>query len=74
MDCGLRRRGVLPQPGDQWTTKPWIEPVLTHTVATEDPPLTPVRRRPYIYVYDMKSDFGTDLLQYRIEGSHCLYR
>ncbi|KAG2432501.1 hypothetical protein HXX76_008846 [Chlamydomonas incerta] len=74
VDCGLRRAGALPQVGDQWTTKPWIEPTLTHTVATEDPPLTPTRRRPYIYVYDMKSDFGTDLMQYRIEGSHCLYR
>ncbi|KAG2432503.1 hypothetical protein HXX76_008848 [Chlamydomonas incerta] len=74
VDCGLRRAGALPEMGDQWTTKPWIEPTLTHTVATEDPPLTPTRRRPYIYVYDMKSDFGTDLMQYRIEGSHCLYR
>ena len=30
--------------------------------------------RPYIYVYDMKSDYSTDMLQYRIEGAHCLYR
>ncbi|KXZ50749.1 hypothetical protein GPECTOR_15g434 [Gonium pectorale] len=74
VDCGLRREGKDNEEGDELVKKPWIAAALTHTVATEDPPLTPLRRRPYVYVYDMKPDFGTDLWQYRIEGSHCVYR
>lgn len=51
-----------------------MEEAMTHVIATEDPPLTPTRRRPYIYVYDMKPDYSTDYWQYRIEAAHCIYR
>jgi hypothetical protein len=34
----------------------------------------PAGKRPYIYVYDVKPDFSTDMLQYRIERAHCNYR
>ncbi len=54
--------------------KPWMAEAMTHVIATEDPPLTPSRRRPYIYVYDMKPDYSTDYWQYRIEAAHCIYR
>ncbi|GIL69673.1 hypothetical protein Vretifemale_506 [Volvox reticuliferus] len=74
MDCGLRRAGKVDEEGDEMLAKPWISDVMTHVVATEDPPMTPERRRPYIYVYDIKPDFSTDIMQYRIEGSHCVYR
>ncbi|KAG2488211.1 hypothetical protein HYH03_013205 [Edaphochlamys debaryana] len=74
VDCGLRRKGVYLTDGDQVTSKPWMQGVITPAVAPEDPPMTPYRRRPYVYVYDMKSDFSTDLWQYRIEARHCVYR
>ncbi|GFR49988.1 hypothetical protein Agub_g12134 [Astrephomene gubernaculifera] len=76
VDCALRREGVAAEEQglELLTKQPWLPAVRTHIVATEDPPLTPVRRRPYVYVYDMKPEYGSDLLQYRIEGSHCVYR
>ena len=42
--------------------------------AAEDPPPKPQRRRPFIYVYDLKPEYSSDILQFRIEGRHCLYR
>ncbi|GLC75556.1 hypothetical protein PLESTF_001656500 [Pleodorina starrii] len=73
-DCSLRRAGRGEEDGEQLLEKPWLAEAINHVVATEDPPLTPTRRRPYIYVYDMNPEYGTDLWQYRIEGSHCVYR
>ncbi|PNH08225.1 hypothetical protein TSOC_005205 [Tetrabaena socialis] len=60
---------------DQLDKKPWLKPAITPPVAAEDPPTSsPQRKRPYIYVYDVKPDYSTDMLQYRIERSHCNYR
>lgn len=60
--------------GDEVKAKPWLKKVLTPPPGAQDPTPHPTRRRPLIYVYDVSPEFGTDILQYRIERSHCLYR
>ncbi|MEW5298002.1 MAG: hypothetical protein WDW36_001167 [Sanguina aurantia] len=73
-DCARRRRGLITGPGDELGSKPWLQPVLNIIIAAVDPPLAPTRLRPFIFVYELDSAFYTDILQYRIEKSHGLYR
>ncbi|MEW5312044.1 MAG: hypothetical protein WDW38_003706 [Sanguina aurantia] len=73
-DCARRRRGLVAGPGDELLSKPWLQPVLNRIIAAANPPLTPTRLRPFIFVYELDSAFYTDILQYRIEKSHGLYR
>lgn len=63
-----------PFAGDEVVNKPWLRKAITPPVAAQDPPLTPTRLRPYVYVYDVPPDYSSDILQYRIERSHCTYR
>ncbi|KAG2424765.1 hypothetical protein HXX76_014189 [Chlamydomonas incerta] len=75
-DCSRLRAGLpYSEEPDYVAKKPWLEPAVSPPVAAEDPPRTaPTRRRPYIYVYDVKPDYSSDILQYRIERAHCNYR
>jgi len=51
--------------GADWLEdRPWLTPHAQNP-ASADPPLTPMRRRPLIYIYDLPSDFNTRLLQVR---------
>ncbi|GFR49991.1 hypothetical protein Agub_g12137 [Astrephomene gubernaculifera] len=76
-DCSRRRAGAsmeetLP---DYLGPKPWLAAAVTPPVAAEDPPRTaPQRKRPYVYVYDVKPEYSSDILQYRIERVNCKYR
>ncbi|EFJ51205.1 acetylglucosaminyltransferase [Volvox carteri f. nagariensis] len=44
-DCSRRRAGLpVDTPPDYLTSKPWLEPAVTHPVAAEDPPTTAPKR------------------------------
>ncbi|KAG2488200.1 hypothetical protein HYH03_013194 [Edaphochlamys debaryana] len=75
-DCSRKKAGLsMHDEPDQVSRKPWLQPVITPPIAAEDPPVTsPTRTRPYIYIYDVKTDFSSDILQYRIERFACSYR
>ncbi|GIL48810.1 hypothetical protein Vafri_5227 [Volvox africanus] len=75
-DCSRRKAGLsMNTSPDYLGSKPWLEPAVTPPVAAEDPPRTkPQRVRPYIYVYDVRPEYSSDILQYRIERGHCSYR
>lgn len=61
-------------PGDEVRRKKWLKAAITPPVAAQDPPQSTTRLRPYIYVYDVSPRFSSDILQYRIERTHCTYR
>lgn len=63
----------IPASGDQ-AAKPWISLVAPDPVpAAADPPLQPTRRRPFIFVYELGSEYYTDLLQYRHARDRCVW-
>jgi len=75
MDCSRKRANSKIEPDDRTAHgKVWLEQVLTPTLAAADPPASPTRRRPFVYVYDTLPDYNTDIMQYRIERSHCTHR
>jgi hypothetical protein len=39
--------------------------VVTDPIAAQDPPPSPTRKRPLIYVYDLEPLYSSKLLQYR---------
>ena len=51
--------------GDEVEKRPWLKDVMTPVAAAQDPPLSPTRKRPFIYVYDTWPEFNTDVMQYR---------
>lgn len=73
-DCSRRRAGVPLTPGDEEVKKPWLQAPLMTVPSAADPPLKPTRKRPFIYVYDLRPEFFEDLMAYRIERFHCTYR
>ena len=73
IDCSRKRKGLDMEAGDEVEKKPWLSDVLTPVPAAQDPPFSPTRKRPFIYVYDMWPEFNTDVMQYRYEGGQ-LYR
>lgn len=48
---------------DHEDSKPWLAITVTEPVAAADPPRLPTRQRPYIYIYDIKTEFQSDVLQ-----------
>ena len=64
IDCSRKRKGMALDPGDE-VARPWLKSVLRPVVAAVDPPVSPTRKRPLIYVYDTWPEFNTDVLQYR---------
>eukprot|EP00955_Chlamydomonas_euryale_P064089 358852-Chlamydomonas_euryale.AAC.2 len=66
MDCSRKRANSKIEPDDRTAHgKVWLEQVLTPTLAAADPPASPTRRRPFVYVYDTLPDYNTDIMQYR---------
>ena len=56
---------MLMEPGDEVAAKPWLKKVMTPPVAAADPPASPTRKRPFVYVYDTHPEFNSDVQQYR---------
>ena len=65
IDCSRKRKGMDMEAGDEVEKRPWLADVLTPVPAAQDPPHSPTRKRPFIYVYDMWPEFNTDVMQYR---------
>lgn len=51
--------------GDEEGPKPWLKAVMTPVAAALDPPASPTRKRPFVYVYDTWPEFNSDVQQYR---------
>lgn len=47
---------------------------MGEVVAAQGPAVRPIRKRPFIYVYNLDPHVGTDMLAYRIDKTHCVYR
>ena len=50
---------------DDAVKRPWLLDVMSPVTSSADPPASPTRKRPFIYVYDTNPEYNTDVLQYR---------
>eukprot|EP00198_Chlamydomonas_reinhardtii_P007427 XP_001696764.1 exostosin-like glycosyltransferase [Chlamydomonas reinhardtii] len=77
MDCSRQRASAKTrekgyhEPGG---ARPYLEHIVVDPPAAKDPPPSPTRRRPLIYVYDTDPLFNSKMMQYRIAKSSCVYR
>ena len=65
IDCSRKRKGLAIEAGDEEGSKPWLKDVMTPVPAGLEPPPSPTRKRPFVYVYDTWPEFNTDVQQYR---------
>ncbi len=71
-DCSRKKAGMEIEP-PMFEARPWLRPVIK-----PQPPAAVgqrlMRRRPFIFVYDLPPDYNSRLLQYRIDPSACTWR
>lgn len=51
--------------GLQEAQRPWLNSVVKPVAAAQEPPASPTRKRPFIYVYDIPPQYNYHLYQYR---------
>ncbi|KAG1663565.1 hypothetical protein FOA52_013185 [Chlamydomonas sp. UWO 241] len=71
--CDQKKDGVTHTRGLELEgSRPWLRDHVQKVPAAQEVRFQ--RRRPYVYVYDLPTEFNSLLLQYRIERSACAYR
>jgi hypothetical protein len=71
-DCAYRTLETSWSSGFE-SERPWLE-MHVKTPAAQDPPPSPKRKQPLIYVYELPPILNQLLLQYRLFGGSCVHR
>ncbi len=74
-DCSRKKAGMEVEPPafGAWL-RPVVKPQHPSLPKIPDGATTTTRRRPYVYVYDVPTDYTSKFLQYKINDRACSHR